>query len=311
MARTPPAVNEMVTHLLQQLTQHRARYSPGSAPPLFVGVQGPQGSGKTFLTAHLRHQLTSAPHSLSVVVLSIDDLYLPYAQLAALAHANPENPLLNGRGQPGTHDINLGTRLFHEIDNINTSNTEVKLPVFDKSLHGGKGDRANTTVNIRGPVDIFILEGWCVGFYPRPSQEIERRWQSGVDGLGYNFLAERGFKKQNVLDVNGKLGPYVFWWNYIKVFIQIKPDDIHPYIYIYKWRLEQERNMKAKNGGRGMTDEQVAQFVDRYIPGYVFFGDGVTRGYMHDSGIEAPPWSGNGLQIQIDENRDILGVYTF
>lgn len=28
-------------------------------------------------------------------------------------------------------------------------------------------------------------------------------------------------------------------------------------MHIYKWRLQQEHEMKAKKGGQGMTDEQV------------------------------------------------------
>jgi D-glycerate 3-kinase len=30
-----------------------------------------------------------------------------------------------------------------------------------------------------------------------------------------------------------------------------------PYLPIYKWRLQQEHEMKAKKTGQGMTDEQV------------------------------------------------------
>lgn len=307
MGRTPPAVDLMVNHLLKQLEQLRSGYSSGTVPPLFVGIQGPQGSGKTYLTSHVRQKLTSAPHSLSVVVLSIDDLYLPHAQLVAVANANPDNPLLKGRGQPGTHDIELGGRLLVQMENINNHpNMEVRLPVFDKSLHRGEGDRANSTVNVRGPVDIFILEGWCVGFYSKPPQEIDRLWQDGVDGLGHTFFSDRGYRKDNVLDINRKLAPYARWWSSLRVFIQIKPDDIHPYIHIYSWRKEQEHAMKARNGGRGMTDEQVEQFVDRYIPGYVFFGDGVKEGMMDSGGRQPPPWAGRSLQIQIDENRDII-----
>jgi hypothetical protein len=41
-------------------------------------------------------------------------------------------------------------------------------------------------------------------------------------------------------------------WNY-----QISPPSISPYLPIYKWRLQQEHEMKAKNNGQGMTDEQV------------------------------------------------------
>jgi len=39
--------------------------------------------------------------------------------------------------------------------------------------------------------------------------------------------------------------------------MQIAAPSSHPYEFIYEWRLQQEHNMKAKNGGRGMTDEQV------------------------------------------------------
>lgn len=82
--------------------------------------------------------------------------------------------------------------------------------------------------------------------------------------------------------------------------------------------------MKSLNGGNGMTDEQVVKyvpgqslwmspterafrFVDRYIPGYVFFGDGIICGGQDQS----PPWLGNGLVIQIGEGRDILDVSSF
>jgi hypothetical protein len=40
------------------------------------------------------------------------------------------------------------------------------------------------------------------------------------------------------------------------------------------------------------------RFVDRYIPGYVFFGD-VQR------------WQGRGLRLLLDEQRRQLGVETF
>ena len=100
----------MLNHVLKCLSAHRVRFQTNPNPtsildtpktrvrPLFVGIQGPQGSGKSFLTSHLHQKLSSPPHSLSVVVLSIDDLYLPHVQLVALANANPENKLLRGRG---------------------------------------------------------------------------------------------------------------------------------------------------------------------------------------------------------------------
>jgi len=39
--------------------------------------------------------------------------------------------------------------------------------------------------------------------------------------------------------------------------MQIAAPLTHPYEFIYKWRLQQEHSMKANNGGRGMSDEEV------------------------------------------------------
>ena len=45
------------------------------------------------------------------------------------------------------------------------------------------------------------------------------------------------------------------------------------YDYVYAWRGEQEHMMKSRNGGKGMTDDEVKAFVDRYMPVYEVFGD--------------------------------------
>ena len=42
---------------------------------------------------------------------------------------------------------------------------------------------------------------------------------------------------------------------------KIRPEASKPYVPIYKWRLQQEHAMKAQNGGKGMTDEQVKKWV--------------------------------------------------
>lgn len=55
-------------------------------------------------------------------------------------------------------------------------------------------------------------------------------------------------------------------------------------------------------------------FVDRYIPGYVYFGDGVTKGL---SGVEGtnteglPNWIGRGLSITIGGDRELLQISNF
>ncbi|KAH9942188.1 P-loop containing nucleoside triphosphate hydrolase protein [Epithele typhae] len=305
----------MSSHVLAQLDAHRSRHAPqGPCPPLIVGVQGPQGSGKTFLTSHLRDALQDEPHKLSVTVFSLDDLYLPHEALVRVAQTHPNHALLQGRGQPGTHDIRLGRDVFDRLKRINDPGagiTEVKLPAFDKSKFNGEGDRVPGST-VRPPVDVVLFEGWCTGFYPIDHKEVERRWTSPVIGLGDNFFKRKGYSVEEFQDINGRLEYYIPWWNSIDAFIQITPPDDHPLDFIYKWRLQQEHHMKALNGGKGMTDGQVEAFVDRYIPGYVLFNEGVVNGWVDNTGTQqTPPWIGRGLRVQIGGDRELLQTSAF
>lgn len=244
---------------------------------------------------------------LSVAVLSIDDLYLTHDRLTSLARDHPENRLLQGRGQPGTHDIELGSALLEKIKRINGKPDELELPIFDKSLFGGEGDRLPHGKVIRLPIDVFILEGWCVGFYPTGVSLIKERWNEPVPGLEDRFDLKSFVRMEDVLTINDRLKAYVKWWDTLDAFIQIKGPSSCPYEIIYEWRLEQEHYMKARNGGKGMTDEQVKAFVDRYIPGYVFFGDGVNNGTEG----KPPRWIGSGLVVTIGQDRELIETSKF
>lgn len=312
-----PAVQHMAQHVLNQLREHRSRCPPSLRPtPLFVGVQGPQGSGKTFLTSRLRAYLASPPHSLAVTVLSIDDLYLPHSGLRSLAESNPRNILFQGRGQPGTHDVPLGTSVLRNLKKINEVDAgTVDIPIFDKSLFNGQGDRISDRETVKGPVDVVVLEGWCVGFFPTSKELVEERLKEPVPTLESDMFDMKAFVSvDHVLAVNEQLKRYVEWWSALDAFIQIKGPSSAQLSIIYQWRLQQEHNMKAKNGGKGMTDDQVKTFVDRYIPGYVFFGDGVTKGFSGGEGVETerlPSWIGKGLSVTIGDDRELLHVSNF
>ena len=64
--------------------------------------------------------------------------------------------------------------------------------------------------------------------------------------------------------------------------------------------------LRLKDGIDGIY--ALCSFVDRYIPGYEFFGQGVING---GSGKSSPPWKGNGLRITINKNRDVLNTNEF
>ncbi|GAA5982260.1 hypothetical protein JCM10908_004805 [Rhodotorula pacifica] len=294
--------------------------------PLFVGLQGPQGSGKSYLASKLPDRLAELVKArdpsrppLRTVALSLDDLYLPWTELRRVATENPGNKLLSGRGQAGTHDLRLAKQILDQFKNAHRDpEAEAALPVFEKSLHGGEGDRLDPSdwvkVERAGEVDIVLFEGWMNGFQPSTSagdhDHLQQQYSLATDkpneakqafGIDYDrpFFLEHSLDHLRTVERN--LRDYADLWRYIEAFVQLMPERLG---YVWEWRLEQEHNMKAKNGGIGMTDEQVKAFIARYMPGYELWLPNVTKG-------ETNSWRGKGLQIQLNKAREAVGVETF
>ncbi|KAF7973967.1 hypothetical protein HWV62_13940 [Athelia sp. TMB] len=268
--------------------------------PLMVAMQGPQGCGKTTLCSATKNLLER--ESLAVAILSLDDLYLPFPQLKALAESHPSNKLLAGRGQPGTHDLELGKAVLKSIQSINETRDLVHLPIFDKSLNEGKGDRSQETVVVRPPLDVFIFEGWSMGFAPVEPALLQARYSEAKTAE-----SERPYFMSHSLDslltLNNNLGSVAAaLYPPFTVFIQIQPSSLE---HVFRWRLQQEHRMKSLNGGRGMTDEEIKAFVERYMPGYELWNGGVTEGE------HAAAWRGNGYRLVFGKDRDVTRVEEF
>ncbi|WVR06142.1 hypothetical protein IAU60_003172 [Kwoniella sp. DSM 27419] len=283
------------------IASHIAKFRPsppGHGPPLMVGLQGPQGCGKTTVCEALVAELKRA-HKLRTAVLSLDDLYHTNSALRRLAAAHPDVRLLAGRGQPGTHDLDLAVETLAAV----SRNQGVHLPVFDKSLCEGQGDRAAQTVRIDGPLDVFILEGWSMGFAPLSEDQLEQAYATQEPTTTTPTSPGAPYFTQHSLDslkvVNGYLeavAKAIYPW--FTVFVQIEPTT---YQDVFKWRLQQEHAMKKANGGRGMTDEQVDGFVQRYMPGYELWKEGIW---------EDTPWKGKGLKLVYGSDREVVYLDT-
>lgn len=119
---------------------------------------------------------------METLVLSVDDLYLTHRELLQVAKINPTNPLLQHRGLPGTHDIDLALTIFSALHHGDYT----RIPRFDKSAYNGHGDRTDdstwTEVNLKGQrsTELVIMEGWCIGFKPLLGHELEERWREAV-----------------------------------------------------------------------------------------------------------------------------------
>lgn len=195
--------------------------------------------------------------------LMVPDFYYPYEGLREVAQQNPENMMLQGRGLPGTHDIALLEKILSTVSRPSGPDLDVSLPIFDKSQHAGYGDRSTETIAIREKPDVFVLEGWSLGFRPLASDTLASRWKAAEHASRHSLLSVTTINRNLKLFADKIYG-------YFDVHVSLSPTS---YDYIYAWRTQQEHTMKATNGGKGMTDEEVVAFVDRYMPVYELFGD--------------------------------------
>lgn len=168
-----------------------------------------------------------------VITMSSDDFYLTYKERQELAI---KHPFLKFRGPPGTVDVKLMRDCLTKIK----AGTEecVELPLFDKSLHSGQGDRTGyKSVNIK-EIDFIILEGWFTGFLPLQNMNDEKS------------LSELAiFSDENLQGYED--------WSFIDRLIVLRPQDFK---YSYLWRLEAEKRM-----GKGLTESEIELFVSYFI----------------------------------------------
>lgn len=223
------------------LAQQLDRKQKALGRPLVQGILGGQGTGKTTLCKMLRLVLAELDHE--TVPLSIDDLYLTYAQRQALLKTDDR---LMWRGPPGTHDISLGIETVTAMRRAISGET-VSVPQFDKSLYEGQGDRAAPLL-CSAPT-IILFEGWFVGATPLPPN----RFDQGDLPAPIHTPADRQFAK----DCNERLAQYQSLWNFLDALIVLCPRD---YRLSVQWRQEAEQKMKA-SGKSGLSDDEIAAFV--------------------------------------------------
>ena len=217
--------------------------------PLVIGVQAPQGAGKTTLVRHVIARLPDL--GLRGAGLSIDDFYLTRDGQLQLAAAHPGNPYLEHRGYPGTHDVDLGERTLADLAALGGSTGAVRVPVYDKSRHGGRGDRAPQSEwrDVTGPLDVIFLEGWMLGFQPVPERQI-------VDAR----LAEP----------NRALASYDRWHKRLDAFVQLRAIDPR---FVIQWRMQAEAEAAA--AGRPALDRDAAEdYIRRFLPAYALYAGG-------------------------------------
>lgn len=241
--RLPEAFRRTAELVCEPLAARAHRRRIDRKRPVVVGLCGAQGSGKSTIAAWTVRLL--AQRGLSAVALSLDDFYLTHDGRRRLARE--VHPLLATRGPPGTHDVGMASAAIDALRTVG----KASLPRFDKATDTRAPRGAWPTVAT--PVDVIILEGWCVGAVAQgaaalaaPVNALER--DEDPDGVWRAYVNEQ-------LD-----GPYqdLFGKLHDLIFLAAPSFEV-----VAGWREEQEEKLRAKGAG-GMAPEAVSRFVAHY-----------------------------------------------
>ena len=201
-----------------------------------IGISALPGTGKTTLGKWL--ETISLKLNFKIAVISIDDFYLPSDEMELAIKNNPWNV---SRGFPGSHSVKL---MYEKLLNWKL-NGELNVPVFDKSLRNGLGDRSHWRSD--NP-DLLILEGWFLGIEPcsiHIDDEPENLAELSPQESLYRF------------NIQKKLNEYLDVWNLIDNIWHLKPIKFE---YMNMWKSNQEKEMFLKKGN-ALQDEKLSNFL--------------------------------------------------
>jgi len=219
--------------------------------PLFISINGAQGTGKSTLTHFLKH-LIETESGFAVAEISLDDFYATYAERQQLA--TDIHPLLLTRGVPGTHDIDLMENTFSAL----LEGKPCTVPRFNKSIDDREHDNKWSQFNNHTSIDIILFEGWCNNSPIQTDEELI---------TPINTLEQRE-------DENG------IWRTYANEQLKIYHDKVFSHAdmnimlkapgfeRIYAWRLLQEEKLKQNTAvnkhTKIMSNRELQRFIQHY-----------------------------------------------
>lgn len=238
--------------------------SPGR--PVLVGVNGPQGAGKSSLCAFLAAR--SAAAGMPAVSVSLDDFYLTRAEQLALAAAHPGHRLLEHRGGPGTHDVRLAEATLRALT-ATPFQGPVAVPRYDKSAFSGRGDRAPSEAFTRvlAPPALVLVEGFTLGFRP----------------LGAAAAAAR---EPGLAIVDAALRPYARLMAPLDAFVHLDAPG-ERLGQVVEWRVDAERARRAA-GAPGLTDAEARDYIDRFLPLYAAYAPRLADAALGGADVAGP-----------------------
>jgi D-glycerate 3-kinase len=278
----------------------------GKGGTLLIGLNGPVGAGKTTIGALLE---SLAPRiGLRLAVASIDDLYRPWEERRERLRGNPFGV---SRVPPGSHDVDL---LADRLDRWRASG-ELVLPVFDKRLRSGEGDRAGWS---RRLAEVVVLEGWLVGCQPLDAPALMAALEP--PGCGPLTPEERAWLPR----WNRELGSYAGLWDRLDGLWLLRPES---WTLPRRWRFQAEARQRrssqavvvgdsARSGGLNLQNKWLLpKELDRLVLSSLhalppeLYQDPLRTGQRSEAVVELDGrrrcrWS--GLAAEAAERRDQL-----
>jgi len=243
-----PTTFELVVETIYlPLTEHILNKK--SDQPLFISINGAQGTGKSTLTHFLKH-LIEAETNYSVAEMSLDDFYSTRAQRAQLAQS--VHPLLQTRGVPGTHDVELMENTLSML----LEGYVCKIPRFNKAIDD-RYQKKEWTYSKKN-TDIVLFEGWCNHSPIQEDDELllpinELESEDDAEGIWRNYANEQLKNYHNTI------------FKHADMSLMLKAPDFEK---IYEWRSLQEeklkRNTQASEPSHIMSANDLKRFIQHY-----------------------------------------------
>jgi len=196
-----------------------------------IGLSALPGTGKTTLGLLLEKLSLKLDFKISVV--SLDDFYMPSNEMEKAIKDNPWNV---SRGFPGSHSLDLMENNLKKWKQTG----ELNVPIYDKSLRNGLGDRLGWRED---SPDLVILEGWFLGVTP-----IHNNFFNNREKIKLLTSEELHY----VQEIQKELHNYLKIWKLIDKIWRLKPEK---YSYMNNWKIQQEKEMLYKKGNALIKDK--------------------------------------------------------